>query len=76
MAEILAPKTSLPGCEAPGTPEAVWAGALFVSALQPSGSPSPGQVSRAVATTLRIREATHSWNDKAADRFRRRRRAV
>jgi hypothetical protein len=52
MAEILATKTSLPG-EVPGTFEAVRAGALFLSALQPSRSPSPGQVRRAVATTLR-----------------------
>jgi hypothetical protein len=53
MAEILATKTSLAGGEMPGTFEAVRAGALFVSTLQPSGSPSPGQVRRAVATTLR-----------------------
>jgi hypothetical protein len=53
MAEILATKTSLPGCEVPGTFEAVRAEALFVSTLQPSGSPSPGQVRRTVATTLR-----------------------
>ncbi len=37
----------------PGTFEAVRAGALFASALQPSGSPSPGQVGHAVSTTLR-----------------------
>jgi len=36
----------------PGTFEAVRAEALFVSTLQPSGSPSPDQVRRAVATTL------------------------
>jgi hypothetical protein len=53
MAEILATKTSLPGCARPGTFEAVRAEALFVSTLQASGSPSPGQVRRAVATTLR-----------------------
>ena len=53
MAEILATKTSLPGGELPGTFEAVRAEALFLSALQPSGAPSPGQVRRAVATTLR-----------------------
>jgi hypothetical protein len=53
MAEILARKTSLPGGELAGTFEAVRAGALFVSALQPSGAPSPDQVRRAVATTLR-----------------------
>jgi hypothetical protein len=52
MAEILATKTSLPGGETPGLLEAVRAEALFVSALQPSGSPSPGQIRRAVATTL------------------------
>ena len=52
MAEILATKTSLPGYERPGTFEAVRAEALFVSTLQPSGSPSPGQIRRAVTTTL------------------------
>jgi hypothetical protein len=53
MAEILATKTSLSGWEMPGTFEAVRAEALFVSTLQPSGSPSPDQIRRAVATTLR-----------------------
>jgi hypothetical protein len=53
MAEILATRTSLPGCETPGRFDAVRAGALFVSALQPSRAPSPDQVRRAVATTLR-----------------------
>jgi hypothetical protein len=53
MAEILATKTSLAGGETAGTFEAVRAGALFVSTLQPSGSPSPDQVRRAVTTTLR-----------------------
>ena len=53
MAEILATKTSLPVGELASTFEAVRAEALFVSALQPSGSPSPDQVRRAVATTLR-----------------------
>jgi hypothetical protein len=52
MAEILATKTSLAGCEGPGTFEAARAGALFASTLQPSGSPSPGQIRRAVAATL------------------------
>ncbi len=52
MAEILGTKRSLPGREMPGTFEAVRAEALFVSTLQPSGSPSPDQVRRAVATTL------------------------
>jgi hypothetical protein len=52
MAEILATKTSLAGYEMPGTFEAVRAEALFVSTLQPSGSPSPDQIRRAVATTL------------------------
>jgi hypothetical protein len=52
MAEILATKTSLPGGDLAGTFEAVRAEALFVSVLQPSGSPSPDQVRRAVATTL------------------------
>ena len=52
MAEILATKTLLPGGEVPGTFEAVRAEALFLSTLQPSGSPSPDQVRRAVTTTL------------------------
>jgi hypothetical protein len=52
MAEILATKTSLAGYEMPGTFEAVRAEALFVSTLQPSGSPSPDQIRRAVAATL------------------------
>jgi hypothetical protein len=53
MVEILATKTSLPGRALPSTFEAVRARALFVSTLQSSGSPSPDQVRRAVATTLR-----------------------
>jgi hypothetical protein len=52
MAETLATKTSLAGYEMPGTFEPVRAEALFVSTLQPSGSPSPDQIRRAVATTL------------------------
>jgi len=52
MAEILATKTPLPGPESPGTLEAVRAGALFLSTLQPSGSPTPDQIRRAVTTTL------------------------
>ncbi len=52
MAEILATKTPLPASELPGTFEAGRAEALFVSTLQPSGSPSPDQIRRAVATTL------------------------
>ena len=52
MAEILATKTSFPGCEGPGTFEAVRAEALFASTLQPSGSPSPGQIRRAVTAML------------------------
>jgi hypothetical protein len=52
MAEIVAKKTSLAGYEMPGTFAAVRAEALFVSALQPSSSPSPVQIRRAVATTL------------------------
>jgi len=53
MAQILGTKRSLPGREMPGLFEAVRAEALFVSTLQPSGSPSPDQIHRAVATTLR-----------------------
>jgi hypothetical protein len=52
MAEILATKTSLAGNEMPDTFEAVRAEALFASTVQPSGSPSPDQIRRAVATTL------------------------
>ncbi len=52
MAETLGTKTSLPGREMPDTFEAVRAEALFMSTLQPSGSPSPDQIRRAVATTL------------------------
>ena len=52
MAEIPATKTSLPGCEGPATFEAVRAEALFASTLQPSGSPSPGQIRRTVTATL------------------------
>jgi hypothetical protein len=53
MVKTLAAKTSLPECEMPSTMEAVRAEALFVSALQSSGSPTPDQVRHAVATTLR-----------------------
>jgi hypothetical protein len=37
----------------PGTFEAVRAGAVFVSTLQPSESPSPDQVRRAIEAALR-----------------------
>ena len=50
---IVATKPSLAGYEMPGTFEVVPAEALFVSALQPSGSPSPDQIRRAIAATLR-----------------------
>jgi len=53
MVDILALPTSLPEGEMPGTIETARAGALFVSALQPSGAPSPDQVRRVVASTLR-----------------------
>jgi len=53
MAEILAMKTPLAGHEMPGTDEAVRAEALFLSSLQPSGSPSADQIRRTVTTTLR-----------------------
>ncbi len=53
MVQILASPASLPGGEIPGTFEVVWAGALFVSTLQPSGAPSPDQVRHVVTTTLR-----------------------
>jgi hypothetical protein len=52
MTEILATKTSLAGNETPDTFEGVRAEALFASTVQPSGSISPDQVRRAVATTL------------------------
>ena len=53
MVEILALPASLPGGGKPDTFEAVRAGALFASALQPSGAPSPDQVRRVVTRTLR-----------------------
>jgi hypothetical protein len=53
MVESLDRNASLPVFDVPGTFEAVQAGALFVSALQPSASASPDQVRHAVATTLR-----------------------
>jgi hypothetical protein len=53
MAEILATKRSLRRHEVPSTFEAVRAEALFASTMQSSGSVSPDQVRRAVATTLR-----------------------
>jgi hypothetical protein len=52
MVEILATETSPPGGVLPGTFEAVRAEALFASPLQPSGSPSPDQIRRAVTLTL------------------------
>jgi hypothetical protein len=51
MAKILATKTSLPRRKMPGTFEAARTEALFLSTLQPSGSPTPGQVRDAVTTT-------------------------
>ena len=68
MAEILATKTSLPGCEGPGTFEAARAGALFASTLQPSGSHSPGQIRRAVAATLQ-RLGVRGCAARVADEF-------
>ena len=53
MAKIATAKTSLAECEMSRTFEAVRAEALFVSTLQPSGSPSSEQVRLVVATTLR-----------------------
>jgi hypothetical protein len=53
MAEILATKTSLAGRRMLGTFAAVRAEALFASTLQPSASPSPDQVRRAVTASLR-----------------------
>ena len=53
MAEIPTARTSLAECQGPGTFETFRAEALFVSTLQPSGSPSPYQVRGAVAMTLR-----------------------
>ena len=52
MAQILGTERSLPGPEMPGRFEAIRARALFVSTLQPSGSPSPDQIRRAVTTAL------------------------
>jgi hypothetical protein len=53
MARILAMRTAIRGCELPSTLVAVRAEALFVSTLQPSESPTPAEVVRAVATTIR-----------------------
>ena len=53
MAEILATGTSLARHAVPGTFEVVRAQALITSSLQPTGSPSPGQVRLAVTTALR-----------------------
>jgi hypothetical protein len=61
MAQILATKTTRSRGEQPGTFETVRAGALFLSPLQPSGSPSPELIRRAVASTLRrlsVRDCT------------------
>ena len=69
---IVAAKTSLTGYEVPGTFEAVRAEALFVSALQPSGSPSPGQVRRAVAATLQRRSLACELIVRSPAEFRRR----
>jgi hypothetical protein len=55
MTEILATKAPVPEDESPGTLEGVRAGALFLSALQPSASPGPDQIRRAVTTTLQRR---------------------
>ena len=68
MAEILATKTSLAGYEMPSTFEVVRAEALFVSTLQPSGSPSPDQIRRAVATTLQ-RLGVRGCTARVADEF-------
>jgi hypothetical protein len=53
MAKILAVKTSHRGREMPSTVALARAEALFVSTLQPSESPAPDEVGRAVATTVR-----------------------
>jgi hypothetical protein len=53
VVELLAVKAQRAEGGTPSTFEAVRAEALFVSTLQSSGSPSPDQVRRAVATTLR-----------------------
>lgn len=53
MVEMLATNRSLPGRDTPSTFEAVRAEALFASKLQSSGSASPEEVRRAIATTLR-----------------------
>src|ERR1700744_2879310 len=53
MMEILATKAPVPEHESPGTLEAVRAGALFLSARQPSAAPAPDQIRRAVTATLK-----------------------
>jgi hypothetical protein len=51
--QTLATKRSFLECALPGAAfETVWAQALFVSPLQPSGSHSPAQVRRDIAMTL------------------------
>jgi hypothetical protein len=53
MAKIPAVNTLHRGCVKPITVAAARAEALFVSTLQPSESPAPDEVRRAVATTVR-----------------------
>jgi len=53
MTETMATARSLRGCEMPSTFESVRAEALFASTLQSSGTASPDQIRRAIATTLR-----------------------
>jgi hypothetical protein len=68
MVNTLATKTSLPRRKTPGTFEAVRAEALFLSALQPSWSPSPDQVRHAVTTTLQ-RLRVHGCAAEVAGEF-------
>jgi hypothetical protein len=53
MTEILAVSTSHRGCDSPNAIAVARAEALFASTAQPSESPAPDEVRRAVATTVR-----------------------
>jgi hypothetical protein len=62
VVELLVVETGRAGRETPDTVQAVRAGALFVSTLQPSEPTAPDQVRSAVASTLR----RWGWRECAA----------